>query len=98
MVEVPATPGAGRLVEHTLRTIPGVDGVTVDPRTGAVVVSYRPAERRSPAPEATPALVPALRAPARSSSALTAIVGTVVTVAVEMALQRVLGPLFFRRS
>lgn len=103
MDEVRRSPDTGRFVEDTLRGIPGVLDVKVDPSTGAVAVLYDPhpaagpETRHEPRP-AAPVQLPALRArPRPSAPALAGILQTVVVVAIEVALQRLLGPLFGSR-
>ena len=96
------SPGRIRSVVDTLRAIPGVREVTVDPRTGGVAIRYEPRpvvefalsppERGLDDPhEGVPAEV---RAPATT---LTRIVETAVIVALEVALQRALGPFWPKR-
>jgi hypothetical protein len=86
----------------TLRAIPGVREVTADPRTGSVAIRYEPhpaavltvgppPRRLDDPPEDGPA---AVGAPATT---LTRIVETVVIVALEVALQRALGPFWPKR-
>ncbi len=103
MTEVRRFPDTGRLVEDTLRAIPGVLDVRVDPSTGGVAILYHPhptAARETPHPPEPAARVqlPALPSRPRSSApALAGIVQTVVVVALEVVLQRLLGPLFGSR-
>jgi hypothetical protein len=89
-----------------LRAIPGVSVVAADPSTGSISIAYDP--RRTAARETAPVvevlageLVPYVPRPAVTAGPATrwaAWLGrTVALVAVEIALQRVLGPLFPRR-
>lgn len=95
---------AGRIrsVVGTLRSIPGVREVTADPRTGSVAFRYEPRPVvaiavKSPAVEmgGSQDEQPPARIPAQTT--LTRVVETVVIVALEVALQRVLGPFWPRR-
>jgi hypothetical protein len=92
-----------RDVERTLRTIPGVLAVEIDPHTGSTLIDYDPhagaheveAELVDPAAEVT-ALCPVQRAP-RGTLTLSKFVETLVIVGLELALQRALGPFFWPR-
>jgi hypothetical protein len=101
--------GGGRFARDTLRTIPGVRDVTVDPDTGRVEIVYEPLDDLRPAravepdvslePEAVaPEPCPTLPATSpRATPLLEGIVQTVVVIALEVALERVLGPFFWPR-
>lgn len=103
MVGVRSAPDTGRVVEDTLRAIPGVVDVHVDPSTGAVAILYEPhpsgAAKSPPEPApAAPVLLPALPTIRRPPPATFPwIVQTVVVVALEVTLQRLLGSVFGRR-
>jgi hypothetical protein len=92
------SPGTARLVEQTLRAIPGMRAVTVDPGTGAISLSYEPCGAGMSIPVPAP---PARRVVARharpAATGVAWIAQTIVVVALEMALQRFLGPLFLPR-
>lgn len=91
-----------RSVVATLRAIPGVREVIADPRTGSVAVRYEP-YRAGDVPVAPVASEPApcdtlpAKRVAPAALTLTRIVETVVVVALEVVLQRVLGPFWPRR-
>ena len=95
------SPGRARSVVDTLRGIPGVREVVADPQTGSVAIRYEPhgtAVPTAPRPElptAHPEAVPPRAAD--HSAVLTRIVETVVVVALEVALQRALGPFWPKR-
>jgi hypothetical protein len=85
-----------RLVEDTLRGIPGVLDVTTDAGTGGIAIRYEP--QPSVEPDSGGARIPT---PVRSARprvlTLARILETVIVVALEVVLQRFLGPLFWPR-
>ena len=94
--------GRTHAVVTTLRAIPGVREVIADPRTGSVAVRYEPhlvggfalggIDTADTAHDGgLPAIIP------RPAISLTRIVETVVVVALEVALQRMLGPFWPKR-
>ena len=93
------------MAEDTLRAIPGVSDVTVDASTGSVLIVYTPPARpaASEVCEAPPDGAhaasdrPTTARPSRATVWAVWIGETVALVALEMALQRALGPLFLRR-
>lgn len=99
-------PVRARAVEQTLRAIPGVLAVEVDPRTGSTWIDYEPRSGPAgdvediPEPLETPAeaqaLVPVGRTP-RGTLTLSKFVETLLIVGVEVVLQRALGPFFWPR-
>jgi hypothetical protein len=98
------------LAEALLRTIPGVSVVAADVRTGSISIAYEPSPARRETPpaardvEVLPGeLVPcpprslALVRPAAAPGWAAWIGRTIAVIALEVVLQRVLGPLFPRR-
>lgn len=79
----------------TLRGIPGVSVVATDPRTGSLVIGYEPAEAPRAEWPNSEAPVPPTRS--RSTTWAVWLGETLALVAVEIALQQALGPLFLRR-
>jgi hypothetical protein len=103
-LEVEGTRGSAltsRLVGDTLRGIPGVLDVTVDPGTGGIAIHYKPQPVVTPAIGGGPPRVsglPAVIRPGRAQgSTFARILKTVIVVTLEVALQRFLGPLFWPR-
>jgi hypothetical protein len=87
-----------RLVEDTLRGIPGVVDVTSDPSTGGVAIVYEPQPSVGPNSDDAHTPAPALLRPARPRVlTLTWIAETVLVVVLEIVLQSILGPLLWPR-
>ena len=93
------SPGTARSVVDTLRGIPGVRDVVADPQTGRVAIRYEPhaAVEHTPPRMELSARREAVSAAVVQTPVLTRIVETVVIIAVELALQRALGPLWPKR-
>jgi hypothetical protein len=96
------SPDRARLVQDTLRAIPGVVQVTTDPRTGSVLLQYDPDWSNRRGGGDAPSVPPGgdgVHVKPRSSAALWTgwLVRTVLVVTLEVALQRALGPFFPRR-
>jgi hypothetical protein len=94
------SPGTARSVADTLRGIPGVRDVVADPLTGRVAIRYEPRAAIVPPPprmERSPARREAVSVAAVQTPLLTRIIQTVVIIALELALQRALGPLWPKR-
>jgi len=101
--DVRGAPEYARFVAEELGTIPGVRGVTASPSTGSVLVFYAPPALVDRERESVPAIVaPAERAVVANGSSTGAVIAgrigqLIVAGLVEFALQRTLGPFFFRR-
>jgi hypothetical protein len=100
---VRGSPANARFVEDRLRTIPGVVEVAANPNTGGVHVLYDPranggvietARALTVVPKRE--IVVAVRRPG-GGSLLARVVKFATVLAIEVALQRVLGPLFLPR-